>query len=89
MLVNGAQAGLMYLRNWDGDPGFSSRNPHYMGSVKATMEFLLSNRQMDEYPIAWTLPLEVAFGACEYFLLRQGGQSPAIVWRDDSISQEE
>ena len=89
MLVNGTQAGLMYLRNQDGDPGFSSRHPHYKGSAEATLEFLLSNGQMDEYPVACTLPLEEAFAACEYFLLSQGGQSPALVWHDDSSSQGE
>ncbi len=86
MLVNGVHAWLMYLRDHDGDPGFSSRNPHYTGPASATMQFLLSNGQMDEYPVAWTLPLEEACAACEYFVLSQGGRSPAITWHDDSLS---
>jgi hypothetical protein len=86
MLVNGGHAWLMYLRDHDGDPGFSSRNPHYTGLAQVTMQFLLSNGQMDEYPVAWTLPLEEACAACEYFVLSQGGQSPAITWHDDSVS---
>ena len=89
MLVNGAQAWLMYLRHQDGDPGFSSRHAEYNGPAEAPLEFLLSNGQMDEYPVVWTLPLEEAFGACEYFLLNHGGRSPAIVWYDDSSSQGE
>jgi hypothetical protein len=44
---------------------------------------------MDEYPVAWTLPLEEAWSACEYFFLNQGEQSPAILWHDDSLLQEE
>jgi len=89
MLVNGERAWLMYLRHQDGDPSFSSRNAHYSGPAEATIEFLLSNGQRDEYPVAWTLPLEEAFDACEYFLLNQGGRSPAIIWHDASMSQEE
>jgi hypothetical protein len=84
MLVNGPHAWLMYLRDRQGDPGFSSRNPHYIGSAQATMQFLLSNGEMDEYPVAWTLPLEEAFAAFEYFLLSQGGRLPTLVWHDDA-----
>jgi len=86
MLVNGVHAWLMYLRHHDGDPGFSSRNPRYTGPAQASMQFLLSNGQMDEYPVALTLPLEEACAACEYFVLSQGGRSPAITWHDDSVS---
>lgn len=84
MLVNGSHAWLMYLRHHDGDTGFSSRNPHYTGPASATMPFLLGNGQIDEYPVAWTLSLEEASVACEYFVLSQGGQPPDITWHDDS-----
>jgi hypothetical protein len=87
MVVNGVHAWLMYLRDHHGDPGFSSPNPYDTGPAEATTEFLLSNGQMDEYPVAWTLPLEEACAACEYFVLSQGGQSPAIIWHDDSSSE--
>ena len=86
MVVNGVHAWLMYLRNHHGDPGLSSRNPSYTGPAEVTLEFRLSNGQMDEYPVAWTLPLEEACAACEYFVLSQGCQPPAIIWHDDSIS---
>ena len=81
MLVNGVHAWLMYLQDHD-DPGFHSLNPSYHGPVEQMMKFELSNGQMDEYPVAWTLTLEEAFRACEYFVITQGGRSPAITWQD-------
>jgi hypothetical protein len=72
MLVNGERAWLMYLGE-AGDTGFSSRNPRYAGPPDALMEFVLDNGQLDEYPIAWTLPLEQAMATCEYFAVTQGG----------------
>ena len=81
MLVNGAYAWLMYLQ-YSGDVGFHSLNPSYQGSAELRMKFQLSNGQMDEYPVAWTLALEDAFDACEYFMATQGGRSPAITWED-------
>jgi hypothetical protein len=61
MLVNGEHAWLMYIRNGD-DPGLTSRNPEYVGSPDALLEFVLANGQLDEYPMAWTFPLEEAIG---------------------------
>jgi hypothetical protein len=81
MLINGASAWLMNLQNQD-DVGFNSLNPSYHGPAELRMEFQLSNGQMDEYPVAWTLALEDAFDACEYFVTTQGGRSPAITWED-------
>ena len=81
MLVNGAYAWLMFLQNQD-DVGFHSLNLSYHGSAELRMKFQLSNGQMDEYPVAWTLALEDAFDACEYFMTTQGGRSPAITWED-------
>ena len=80
MLVNGDVAWLMYLQDLQKDISFTSRNPRYTGSVEARMEFLLRNGQRDTYPVAWTLPLEKACAACDYFVLSQGGRSPAICW---------
>ncbi len=88
MLVNGERAWLMYLRDQEGDPGLSSRNPDYAGAPDALTEFVLDNGQRDEYLIAWTLPLEQALAACEYFVATQGGQSPEIVWHDDAMDDE-
>ena len=49
VLVNGDRAWLMFLRA-EGDSGFSSRNPAYPGPDQATLEFRLSNGQVDAYP---------------------------------------
>ena len=82
MLVNGDVAWLMYLSDLQADSSFHSCNPLYTGSVEARKEFFLSNGQRDEYPVAWTLPLEEACVACDYFVLGQGGRSPAICWEE-------
>lgn len=81
MFVNGVSAWLMYLQHQD-DVGFHSLNPSYHGPAELRMKFQLDNGQMDEYPVAWTLALEDAFDACEYFVTTQGGRSPAITWED-------
>lgn len=88
MLVNGERAWLMYLRDREGDPGLSSRNPDFSGPSEALMEFVLDNGQLDEYPIAWTLSTEQAIAACEYFVATRGGRSPEIVWHDDAMDDE-
>ena len=49
-LINGEFGWLMYLR-YDGDAGFSSRNPSYQGPSDAMIEYFLSNGQLDEYPV--------------------------------------
>jgi immunity protein Imm1 of predicted polymorphic toxin system len=87
MLVNGERAWLMYLRHHE-DAGFSSRNPEYSGPPDALMEFVLVNGQGDEYPVAWTVSLEQALRACEYYISTQGGRSPDIVWHDDTTGGE-
>jgi hypothetical protein len=88
MLVNGKRTWLMYLRDQEGDPGLSSRNPDYAGPPDALTQFVLDNGQLDKYPIAWTLPLEQAIAACKYFAVTQGGRSPEIVWHDDAMDDE-
>jgi hypothetical protein len=45
-LFNGNSGWLMYLRESD-DAGFSSRNPIYRGEPNATLEYRLSNGQID------------------------------------------
>ena len=81
-LVNGDRAWLMFLR-YEGDAGFSSRNPHYVGRQDAELEFYLSNGQRDVYPAHWAVDTSQALKAMEYFYLN-GERSPAIVWHDDS-----
>jgi hypothetical protein len=65
-LVNGERGWLMCLR-FDGDAGFSSRNPRYVGPPDAQIEYRLSNGQVDSFPAAWAYPRTDVFGALEYF----------------------
>jgi hypothetical protein len=79
MLVNGARAWLMDLRDREGDPGLRSRVPGYSGPPDALSAFVLNNGQLDKYPSAWTIPTEQAMAACERFVATRGGRSPEIV----------
>jgi hypothetical protein len=65
-LINGEAAWLMYMR-YEGDAGFSTRNPQYTGPHKAMIEYYLSNGQCDEYPAAWNITTAEALRALEYF----------------------
>ena len=81
-LINGDFGWLMYLRE-EGDAGFSSRNPEYTGSDDETMEFYLSNGQLDEYPLAWVLPIDQVKRALDYF--EKHHKPPKfITWHNDS-----
>jgi Immunity protein Imm1 len=82
VLVNGQSAWLMCMRH-DGDAGFSSRNPAYVGDREATLEFYLSNGQRDEYPAAWTYPTRQVVEAVQLFAAER--RLPAwIAWFNDS-----
>ena len=65
-LINGEYGWLMYLRE-GGDSGFTSRNPAYKGTNDATMEFTLSNGQVDEYPLSEVLPIAIGYPALTFF----------------------
>jgi hypothetical protein len=81
-LINGNMGWLMYLRS-KGDPGFSSRNPDYRGAESATIDYVLSNGQRDQYPALLALPIEVVNRALAHF--RQRGTPPQFVfWHNDS-----
>jgi hypothetical protein len=72
----------MYLRK-PGDPGFSSRNPHYDGPEDAQVEFELENGQRDQYLASWVLPVDLVRRALAYFEARK--QPPPFVrWHNDS-----
>lgn len=80
-LIHGELGWLMYLPNEDGG-SYSSRNPDYQGDMEAELDFLLSNGQLDSYPLAWCLPLERVEAALNYF--KTNGQPPSfVVWHDD------
>jgi hypothetical protein len=81
-LINGGIGWLMYLRE-EGDAGFSSRNPDYVGPPDAEIEYRLSNGQHDLYPACWALPIAQIEKALDYFRREQGPPS-FISWHNDS-----
>lgn len=81
-LVNGDLGWLMYIRE-SGDPGFSSRNPHYDGPAQATIEYRLENGQADEYPASWALPRAEIEKALDHFVVT-GRPPPWVTWHNDS-----
>jgi hypothetical protein len=80
-LIHSERGWLMYLPGLE-DTGYSSRDPDYSGDPGAKMEFVLSNGQRDEYPVAWTLPLERIERAFRYFD-ETGDRAPFIEWHAD------
>jgi hypothetical protein len=80
-LIHGARGWLMHLKE-PGDTGYSSRDLEYTGDPDAMMDFVLSNGQRDEYPVAWTLPLEVVERALAYFR-ETGERAPFVSWHPD------
>jgi len=80
-LINGDRGWLMYME-YEGDPGFSSRNPSYDGPPTAVIEYYLDNGQRDEYPAAWAYPIADVRRAVEHFR-REGTRPPFIEWHRD------
>ena len=81
-LIHGDAAWLMYTR-YEGDAGFSTRNPDYSGPADATIEYHLTNGQRDEYPAAWNITTAEALRALEYFL-KEKNMAPWLSWHDES-----
>lgn len=80
-LINDGYGWLMYLRE-ESDSGLSSRNPDYDGSDDETMEFTLSNGQVDCYPMSWVIPADTVQKALRYF--EEKHKIPDfITWHDD------
>lgn len=85
-LINGDLGWLMYFR-YDGDGGFSSRNPACAESVDR-IEFLLNNGQLDVYPRSWCYPIETIERALKHFEMT--GKPPAFIeWFNDSGDDNE
>ena len=80
-LINGEAAWLMYLR-YEGDAGFSTRNPKFEGPEKAMIEYYLSNGQRDEYPASWNITTKEAVRALEYFFLKEA-MAPWLEWHEE------
>jgi hypothetical protein len=81
-LLNGGVGWLMYLR-YDGDAGFSSRNPGFSGSPTEVIKYELSNGQLDEYPASWAYPRNEVLAALEFFA-RHRRVPESIRWWNDS-----
>ena len=83
-LINGAWGWLLYLRE-EGDSGFSSRNPNYKETDDDNMmDFMLSNGQLDYYPLSYILPVEQVMKALDYF--EKNHKLPEfIIWHDDAL----
>ncbi len=81
-LINGEAAWLMYMR-YEGDAGFSTRNPQYTGPHKAMIEYYLSHGQCDEYPAAWNITTAEALRALEYFF-DEKAMAPWLTWQDEN-----
>jgi hypothetical protein len=80
-LINGEAAWLMLMR-WEGDAGFSTRDPNYAGHQKDVVEYYLSNGQRDEYPASWNITTTEALRAVEYFLA-EGKMAPWLQWHEE------
>jgi hypothetical protein len=80
-MINCDRGFLMHLRR-PGDSGSTSRNPLYNGSEATTVEYRLSNGQIDEYPAAWALPIDEVRRALEYFE-REGKRPSSVTWNED------
>jgi len=80
-LINAKSAWLMYLR-FEGDSGFSTRNPEYRGSSEVKIEYCLANGQRDEYPASWDISTAQAVRVLEYFLTNEK-MAPWLEWHQD------
>ena len=80
-LINGEAAWLMHVR-YEGDAGFSTRNPLYAGPEKAVIEYYLSNGKRDEYPASWNITTAEAIRGLQYFL-EQEAMAPWLQWHEE------
>jgi hypothetical protein len=67
---------------FEGDAGFSSRNPSYDGDPEARIEYVLRNGQRDQYPASWALPVDEVRRALDYFTTEHR-QPPFVAWHED------
>src|SRR5215831_17220918 len=95
---------LTYLRHYQGDSGFRSRNPMYdesdatLGGLAfegpygrehlPVMTYRWSNGMPDEFPASWALPESDIMRALEYFVQHEGRRSPFVRWHDDEFDDE-
>ena len=79
LLKAGENAFLVYLRE-EGDSGF-----HSLGESNRPGNFqvILSNGQLDEYPLAWCIEPKSAYLALSYFFENGGERAPFVGWQED------
>ena len=79
MLRNGGNAWLMYLSGQD-DLSF-----HSLGDEEAdgVCSYLLANGQVDEYPEAWCVEVDLCERAFVAFFRTGGAQPASIAWEAD------
>ena len=78
VLRNGVHAFLMYLRSPE-DSGFVSSGKT---AANGTVEYLLSNGQLDEYPASWCIPVEQCYKALAYFFVNEGQRPEWLAWHE-------
>jgi hypothetical protein len=78
MLRNGDHALLMYLR-FDGDSGVVSKGDQQKRGV---CSYVLSNGQIDEYPLSWCVNLEECYKAFAYFFVNDGARYDFMAWQE-------
>jgi hypothetical protein len=79
MLKGESAAFLMFLR-YPGDDGFVSGGD--AGAI-GVAEFRLGNGQVDEYPRAWCIDVELCCEAVVQFFVSGGERPGLIAWRRD------
>lgn len=77
MLRNSQWAWLLYMTE-PGDAGLHSEGD---ASLSGTTSYILSNGQVDEYPLAWCIPVSDCYKAVTYFYAHEGAR-PAVNWRE-------
>lgn len=82
VLVNGVRAWMMCMR-YEGDAGFSSRNPDLLDDPSDVIEYVLSNGEQDAYPAAWAYPTPQVLEAVAFFA-RHRRMPEWIRWFNDS-----
>jgi hypothetical protein len=78
MLRSDECAFLMYLRG-EGDNGFVSGTPE---PIAPTAKFRLANGQVDEYPLAWCIPVDDCFKAVFFFYVNAGLRPEWLAWHE-------
>ncbi|ANH70390.1 hypothetical protein ABE85_09080 [Mitsuaria sp. 7] len=79
MLKGGRAAFLMFLR-FPGDDGFVSGGD---AGAEGTAQFRLGNGQVDEYPRAWCIDVDLCCKAVAQFFVNGGERPDLIAWRRD------